>query len=466
MRGLLVSQTVVLLIITGLGQSFADDGEVQRLQALAQENGCGRPGCGVVQDPASADWDTSGWPAGNSSAFMRATNRLSLELVKRETDHGNFAYFVDTEIRLDVVANELRANLGKILKSSSYPHAHSVEFIISNHKASKGWPSANHIHINDRPIRSVCVLSPLSHEKTAIEFAAQLMGTRRLPVVHLVDDFAMRFLAASHEGYHCISAHRSRLDHRAKTALETISDVGAVNEALKAGINPAYLVALADWRALRFASGIADVVAGRTDGKRLYSRAAPAHMSTVAINRLLANGPLDSYDGIEQLALSSTPEGLYGERKKAQVFLTQTMLLFKNTEVTKRYPHASLQDADDILSMLDAPAEMIEAVKTSVARYLGALDCRRALVRSDEKQTTVLACRQSDGSFSLVDEPALGVLSPIATLKIPRIDVAEFRESSEHARALLVYTKGRGHDFPNHEQYHLNQVDHGIRTVQ
>jgi hypothetical protein len=309
------------------------------------------------------------------------------------------------------------------------------------------------------------VLSPLSHEKTAIEFAAQLMGTRSLPVVHQVDDFVIRFLAANHEGYHCISAHRSKLDHRAKTALETISDVGAVNEALKVGIDPAYLVALADWRALRFASGIADVVARRVDGKRLYSRASPAHMSTVAINRLLLNGPLDSYDGIEQLALSSTPEGLYGEQQKAQVFLTQTMLLFKNTEVIRRYPHASLQDADDILLMLDAPKEMIEAVKTSVARYLGVLDCRRALIQSYEKQTTVLACRQSDGSFSLVDEPTLGIPSPAATLEIPQIDSAEFRDSSEEVRALLVYANGRKHDFPSHAQHHRNQIDQSIRIA-
>ena len=104
-----------------------------------------------------------------------------------------------------------------MLESSSYFHGHSVNFVVSNHKRVKGWPSSNHIAIKNNQIRSVCILSPLSHERTAIAFASQLMGTQNLPVAHRTDEFTMRFLAASHESFHCISAHLFLRDLAAKT---------------------------------------------------------------------------------------------------------------------------------------------------------------------------------------------------------------------------------------------------------
>jgi hypothetical protein len=384
---------------------------------------------------------------------MRATNKMSLELIDRETDDQNFAYIVDTGLNLDDVGAELQTAIGQMLKSSSMLHEHSVDFVVSIHTKANGWPSSNHIDIKDHQIRSVCILSPLSHDRTAIEFASQLMGTPRLPVAHRTDEYAMRFLAASHEGFHCISAHRSKLDQRAKTALETISDVGAVNEALSAGIAPEYLIALADWRALRFASGISDVVAGRANGKRLYSRASPSHMSTVAINRLLARGPVNGYQEIETLALSSTPEGLYGQRKKAQNFLTRTMLLFKNIAVKKRFPNASIQDADDILSMIGAPAEMIVAVKQSVARYLSKLDCRRAVVQLNQKRETKLACKQSDGSYAFAGEAILGVSGASFAMADP-IDIGAISAHLANETARFIYVNGRKMAFSSHENHH------------
>ncbi len=293
MKVLLVAHITVFLSAFLMAKVYPEDTSAMSPRAHAQIKTCD----GSICDPEfGSNLSKAAEPccSQGSVAFMRATNTISLELVSRETDDRNFAYFVDTDISLKDVGAELQTAIGDMLESSSYFHGHSVNFVVSNHKRAKGWPSSNHIAFKNNQIRSVCILSPLSHERTAIAFASQLMGTQNLPVAHRTDEFTMRFLAAPHESFHCISAHRSKLDHRAKTALETISDVGAVNEALRIGIDTEYLIALADWRALRFASGLADVVAGRVNGKSLYSRAFPSHMSTVAINRLLAKGPLDS----------------------------------------------------------------------------------------------------------------------------------------------------------------------------
>lgn len=434
MQGLLVAHLTVLLTVVLFSKGYAED---------ASALGPPPPSC-CAQGPV---------------AFMRAANKISLELVKRETDDRNFAYFVDTSASLENIGVELQTRIGKKLKSSSFFHEHNVPLVLSAHRRANGWPSANHIDIKDHAIRSVCILSPLSHERTAVEFASRLMGTPLLPVAHGTDEYAIRLLSAFHESFHCIAAHRSNLDHREKTALETIADVGAVNEALKLGMDRAHLIALADWRSLRYASGIADVVAGRVSGTGLYFRASPSHMTTVAINRLLSEGPVDGYEQIETLALSSTPEGLFGERKTAQKFLTRTMLLFKNSAVKQRFPNASIQDADDILSMIGAPEKIIEAVKQSVARYLSKLACRRAAIRPRLNRASGLVCRQSDGSYAFAGGPILGIKTAngvtIGTDLGLGLGASDGKQIKEIAR--LVFSRGKEIIMASHAQHHFDQ---------
>jgi hypothetical protein len=283
------------------------------------------------------------------------------------------------------------------------------------------------------------------------------MGTHLLPVAHRADEYAIRVLSSFHESFHCIAAHRSNLDRREKTALETIADVGAVNEALKMGMDRAHLIALADWRSLRYASGIADVIAGRAGGRGLYLRASPSHMSTVAINKLLSEGPVDGYEQIEALALSATPEGLFGQRKAAQKFLTRTMLLFKNAAVKQRFPNASIQDADDILSMIGAPEKIVEAVKRSVARYFSKLVCRRAAVRPRPNRASGLVCRQSDGSYAFAGGAILGIKSPngVKTGTDPGLGARDGKRIEEIAR--LAFSNGDEIIMPSHAQHHLDQ---------
>ena len=258
-----------------------------------------------------------------------------------------------------------------------------------------------------------------------------------------------------HEGYHCISASKSALDEWGVAARETIADVGAVNKALTSGIKVDNLIAMADWRAIRFASGIADVVAGRINGKDIYFRASPAHMSTLAIKRLLATGPVDTYEQIQKLALSNTFQGLYGEKKQAQRLLTRILLLYKNLEIRARFPNATIQDADDILSFIGAPQEIVETVRDSVSRYLSKLDCRSSGNRRNNNQALDLVCRQSDNSFIYSDTSLFGPIPKSTVNNEIFAPNSNALDNVNEDNAKLAFIDGRKVNFPSHVQYHL-----------
>ncbi|MBL4666306.1 MAG: hypothetical protein JKY04_02925 [Sneathiella sp.] len=330
------------------------------------------------------------------------------DFVKRETEGRVSIYYIDPSRNLNDVRAELTQSIGNILNYSSYVHKHNIQQILALHTESNGWPLANVIGIKNHPIQNVCIISPLSNKRSGMEFATHMLGRKNLPVVHEVNDFVVRFLAIAHESVHCITASNNKGRQWSRTFLEIIADVGAVNEALKLGVKRDHLIALADWRALRFASAIVNVIAGRESGKEIYLSAAPSHMSTVAINRLLNADTLDTYEDIEKLAFSATPEGLFGDKKKAELFLTKIFKLYKNNSLKKKFPNASLQDSGKILTAIGAPTEMVDAVNQSVRRYLSKLNCRKVIGVLEGNWKTRVSCRQSDGSDVMVDKSLLG----------------------------------------------------------
>lgn len=340
--------------------------------------------------------------------ITRSLNNMSEKLVRRKTEGRDLVYFIDPSRSLQAITADLTQSIGNVLEYSSYMHKHNIQQILTSYKESNGWPLANVISIRNHRIKNVCIVSPLSHKRSGMEFASKMMGTNNLPVVHNINEFAVRFLSIAHESLHCITTSNETDRRWNKTFLETVADVGAVNEALKLGIRKEHLIALADWRALRFATGIVNVIAGRESGKSIYSSAAPSHMSTVAITRLLKIGVLDTYEEIEALAYSSTVEGLYGDRNKAQVFLTKIFKLYKNKDLKAKFPNASLQDADEILNEIGAPKEVIAAVKQSVQRYLAKLSCKNIQNAAKDDRNTKIACRQSDSSYIILDKSVFG----------------------------------------------------------
>lgn len=371
------------------------------------------------------------------------------KLVDRETDDRDLLYIIDTRMSYRRIGADLERKVGNILEFSA---AHPIGYFVSLHKNNGGWPLASSIKLTGHRRSSVCIISPLSNNRTGIEFAAKMMGNQNIPVVHEVNDFAIHFLAMMHESYHCIATNRSNQGRRGQTSSELIADLGAVNEALKLGMKRDPLIALADWRALRFAAAIANVVAGRSDGKVIYSKASPAHMTAVALNRLLVLRTPVTYRDIENLAFSSTVEGLYGQPKLAQKFLTRIFLLYKNTALKKRFKHASIQDADEILIAIGAPPALVDAVSRSVARYMSKLSCRSAFVPTRERINKTLVCRQSDDSYMFADRQLLGIR---AAEKIRSVKRTFIKDAVILSLAEKEYLVGQPVYFPDHQQYHL-----------
>ncbi|MBL4906438.1 MAG: hypothetical protein JKX94_03225 [Sneathiella sp.] len=377
---------------------------------------------------------------------------MSLDIVRRQTSDQNLIYVIDTSNNYEKISRNLQRRLGNMLEHSSLIHQHSVEKLVALLKNTGGWPLASYYRLTDDRFRSVCIISPLSQKKSGMEFAAKMMGNQNLPVVHEINEFVIHFLSMAHESYHCLSSNRSGQERWSKTSFETIADVGAVNEALKLGVDVRHLIALSDWRALRFASAIANVVSGRDPGKAIYYKASPSHMSAVAIERLLYRGGVNTYDEIKKLALSATAEGLYGQKKKAQKFLTRIFLLYKNTVLKKRFQHASIQDVDEILTAIDAPKQMVNAVKNAVARYLAKLQCRNVSSMLNGERETKLVCLQSDGSYIFADRQLLGIPVENRANLMRTIKITVQRDAFSGAEHAYLY--GQKVTFLTHQQYH------------
>ena len=178
-------------------------------------------------------------------------------------------------------------------------------------------------------------------------------------------------------------------------------------------------------------------------------------MSTLAIKRLLATGPVDTYEQIQKLALSNTFQGLYGEKKQAQRLLTRILLLYKNLEIRARFPNATIQDADDILSFIGAPQEIVETVRDSVSRYLSKLDCRSSGNRRNNNQALDLVCRQSDNSFIYSDTSLFGPIPKSTVNNEIFAPNSNALDNVNEDNAKLAFIDGRKVNFPSHVQYHL-----------
>ncbi len=443
---------IVVILCGALGATAAISGEAasETSRSAISEANCNTNNNAVTVTKTKVALAKDGSDRQQSVELMRKTNRQATEIIWREMGQQGFVYFIDPTRSLDCIEAELDALIGGSLEFAVSHHKRRVDDIISTHLDARGWPAAIFIQLRGDARPNICIISPFSHEKTSVEFVSHMLGDRGLPVVHQVGEYVLRYLSAVHEGYHCIISQRGGVGVREITLLELTADIGAANEALALNIGLENILALADWRAISFASGIADVVAGRVAPKDTYAAIAPSRMSTVGIIKLLSIGHRQDFEEVLKLIKQSTPLGLFGRHNQVERYTTEILLLSKNVEAVERYPNATLFDVDDILAIIGAPWEIIEAVRNSISRYVSLLDCRWA---------TSLVCRQSDNSFVIAADAIVGIARPNDQERSLEHSGLTTKGTMTAEQAKVSFADGRQITFPSHEQYHRSQSE-------
>jgi hypothetical protein len=310
--------------------------------------------------------------------LTRQTIDAAKKIVIKHAGSRNISFFIDNSEEPETTTGNLREALGDYLAFAKGPHKQTIESIYRAHHVRDGWPGALVIQLEKNTSHSdvsqLCVVSTLSHKRSAKEFINHLYGTSKIPIISNLDEADFRLFSLFHEAYHCISGVRSSLSWRDINSSEVLSDVGAAYELLLAGHPKSSVIQFADSRAIRLATGIVEVVNGRVPVGKIIARTDIGHFSSGGLEEILAltHDQLQAlkYEDIEQIVSNhSLKEMLGGDIAKVEKFYRNVFLIRKNTELISQFFPATIHDVPDILTQLGAPNMMIELVANVVHRY-------------------------------------------------------------------------------------------------